>query len=59
MTAQVETPAEHRSPWIIGLALALGLLANAFLGPVAGLVGAALGAGAGRAVVHYADDRCD
>ena len=50
---------QTRSPWIVAMALAIGLLAQTFAGPIAGLIGAAIGAGAARVVVRHTDDHCE
>lgn len=41
-----------RSPFVLTLALAVGLLVQVFAGPVAGVIGAIAGAAAGSAIVR-------
>jgi hypothetical protein len=49
----------ERSPLIVALALAVGLLAQAFGGPIVGLIGAVAGTAVGQVIVRYTDGSGD
>jgi hypothetical protein len=53
---EVRTMKTARSPLVLTLALAIGLLVQVFGGALAGVVAAVLGAGVGTAIVRHQPD---